>query len=377
MEKFCSYPLLRNKEKIQISFQEIAIALSISERTAKRYIKKDLESGFITKESTQYQCRKYKTLLSGRNIYTLTEKGQDHINSSKRRGLTPQSLIKKNSSKEEFAKGKPAGSFSQFKREKEKILGKYKVSYLVSRAPHWWFRDLAILEKTLKLLNYKKKKGYRVKNEERWISSVFRDRGRGYRHKVAKKTALVLANNRKESWKVLGKASDRVLSDFDRLRELKKRGLKTPFIEMEKLLRKGFSHLASCTEVLLKLLKYQTIQNLNGFLNWLVSLKEPFEVFQKGFNDVKEVIEWARSIFTEEAKQCVFERRGEFERWKQKKEHLDPKKVFVRFRIFKEDEKSFISLLYQEGSLWKEDLLNVTDPLFKQGVLQGLGRGIT
>jgi len=34
------------------------------------------------------------------------------------------------------------------------------------------------------------------------------------------------------------------------LEELKKRGIKTSFVEMEKLLRKGFSHLASYTEAL-------------------------------------------------------------------------------------------------------------------------------
>ena len=376
MKQFYSKELFSTKNTRKISYLEIAQTLGVSERTAKRYIKKDLESGFVTKEATTYQCRNYKTLLSGRNIYTLTEKGQDFINRLKRGGLTPQSLIKKNSSKEEFAKGKPAASFSQFKKEKEQIFGKYKLFHLASRAPSWWFSDSATLEKTLKLLNSKKKNGYRVKNEERWISSVLRDRGRGFRHKIAKKTALVLANNRKESWKILGEASERVLSDFDRLAELKKRGLKTSFVEMEKLLRKGFSHLASCTEVLLKLLKYQTIQNLNGFLHWLVSLKEPFEVFQKGCNGVKESIEWARSVFTKEAKRCVFEREGEFDRWRLETETLDPQKVFVRFRIFKNPEKSFVSILNQEESLWKERLISAADPIFKQGILQGLGIGL-
>ncbi|MDN3508701.1 MAG: hypothetical protein P0S93_01520 [Candidatus Neptunochlamydia sp.] len=50
---------------------------------------------------------------------------------------------------------------------------------------------------------------------------------------------------------------------------------------MEKLLRKGFSHLASCTEVLLKILRWRAIKSFNGFLNWLISLKEPFEIFNK------------------------------------------------------------------------------------------------
>ena len=246
----------------------------------------------------------------------------------------------------------------------------------MNRAPHWWFRDLPTLEKTLKLLNRKKKKGYRMKNEERWISSVIRDRGRGFCYKIAKKTTLVLANNRKESWKVLGEASERVISDFDRLVELKKRGLNTSFKEMEKLLRKGFSHLASCTEVLLKLLKWQTIKNLNGFLNWLVSLKEPFEVFKKKSQSTKEVIDWVKSLFIKEAKRCVFDERGEFEKWSKAKQLLDPEKIFVRFRIFQEEEKSFVFLLLRKKGIWEERFLRVTDPLFQQGVLQVLRRGV-
>lgn len=120
VKKFWAFSLFLKKSNIQISFLEIACVLGVSKRTAKRYMKKDLENGFITKKATQYQCRKYKTLLSGRNIYTLTDKGQAHLNSSKQGSLTPQSLIKKNSSKEEFAKGKPTESFSKFKRERER-----------------------------------------------------------------------------------------------------------------------------------------------------------------------------------------------------------------------------------------------------------------
>lgn len=266
---------------IQISFLEISKSLRISERTAKRYIKKDLENGLITKEATQYQCRKYKKPLSGRNIYSLTEKGKNQINSSKQGDLTPLSLEKKNSSKEEFAKGKPPEPFHKFKREKDQIFGKYKCSHLSSRAPQWWFRDLKVLEKTLKLLIFKKKKGYRVKDEASWISSVIRDRGRGFSHKVAKQTALVLANNRKQSMKVVMGGSEKLLADFDQLKELKKRGLNTSFREMEKLLRKGVSHLSLCSSVLLRLLKYQPVKDINGFLHWLVCLKEPIDIFKK------------------------------------------------------------------------------------------------
>ena len=59
-----------------------------------------------------------------------------------------------------------------------------------------------------------------------------------------------------------------------------------------------------------------------------------------------------RSVFTQEAKRCVFEHSGEFERWTLEKERLDPEKVFVRFRVFKEEEGSFVSLLYRAGTSW-------------------------
>lgn len=369
MQRFYTYGLFLSKNLRKISFLEIANVLGVSERTAKRYIKKDLENGFITRERTTYQCRKYKTLLSGRNIYTLTDKGQSYLNSSNQGSLTPQSLIKKNSSKEEFAKDKPAAAFSKFKKEKEKILGKYRLSHLVSRAPHWWFRDLSTLEKTLKLLNIKKKRRYKVKNEERWISSVIRDRGRGFRHKVAKKTSLTLANNKKELLNIVETSSDRVLSDFDRLKELKKRGLNTSFKEMEKLLRKGFSHLASCTEVLLKILKWQAIKNLNGFLNWLVSLKEPFEIFNKKKYSASEIIQWSQSLFKSEAKNCIFDTRGDFKKWVQNSSCLDRGKCFVQFHIFKDLEKSFVHLLHWTSEKWEDRRLKITSPFFKEEIL--------
>jgi len=98
-------------------------------------------------------------------------------------------------------------------------------------------------------------------------------------------------------------------------------------------------------------------------------------VFQKGPQGAKEVIEWQQFLFTKESKRCVFERGVVFERWTWEKEHLDPEKIFVRFWIFKEEEKSFVSLFYREGTFWRERILGVTDPLFKQQVLEVVESG--
>ena len=372
MQKILSLGLFLSKETRKISFLEISKFLGVSERTAKRYIKKDLENGFITRERTTYQCRKYKTLLSGRNIYHLTEKGKAYLLQSQQGYVTPQSFIKKKySSKEEFAKGKARDSFSQEK--KNELLEKHHFGHLIGKCPPWWFRNFYILEKTLRLLNQKKRRGYKAKNEKRWISSVIRDQGRGFRHKVAKKTSLTLANNRKELLNILECSSDRILTDFDRLKELKKRGLNTSFEEMEKLLRKGFSHLASCAEVLLKISKWRAIKNLNGFLNWLVSLKEPFEIFNKKNHSADEIIQWAQSLFKSEAKNCVFDTRGDFKKWVKNPSCLDRSKCFVQFHIFQDVEKSFINLLQWESEKWEDKRLKVTSPFFKETLLNILG----
>lgn len=92
MKQFYSKELFFTKTTRKISFLEIARALEVSDRTAKHYIKQGLESGFITKEVSQYQYRKYKTFLSARNFYTLKNKGQSHLNSSKHGSLTLQRL---------------------------------------------------------------------------------------------------------------------------------------------------------------------------------------------------------------------------------------------------------------------------------------------
>ena len=88
--KLYSQKLFFTKTTRKISFLEIARALGVSDKTTKRYIKSDLESGFITKEASQY--RKYKTLLSGRNTYPLKNKALAQLNSSKQGSLKFQRL---------------------------------------------------------------------------------------------------------------------------------------------------------------------------------------------------------------------------------------------------------------------------------------------
>ena len=138
---------------------------------------------------------------------------------------------------------------------------------------------------------------------------------------------------------------------------------------MEKLLRKGFSHLASCVEVLLKILKCQAVKNLNGFLNWLVSLKEPFEVFNKKKHSVSESIQWVKSFFKSEEKNCIFDTRGDFKKWVQNPSNLDRGKCFIQFHIFQDLEKSFIHLLHWVSGKWEDKRLKITSHFFKKEIL--------
>ena len=160
-------------------------------------------------------------------------------------------------------------------------------------------------------------------------------------------------------------ASEKVLSDFDKLKGLKKRGLNTSFSELEKLLRKGFSHLATSAEVLLKILKWQRVENLNGFLNWLVSLKEPFEVVKKKTHSISDSIEWTKAFFADKSRECIFDTQGEFERWIQNPFSLSPEKVFVQFHIFEVLEESFVRTLHWGSGGWKENRFAIDDSSFK------------
>lgn len=92
LAKKISQSLFFSKNTRKISFLEIARTLRVNERTAKRYIKKDLESGFITKEATKYQCLKQNFFLTKRNTHTLTDKKQPSLNGYKRGRLTLQRL---------------------------------------------------------------------------------------------------------------------------------------------------------------------------------------------------------------------------------------------------------------------------------------------
>lgn len=367
-ENFWTQNLFAKQKSIKISFLEIAKLLCVSERTAKRYIKKDLENGFLKKETTQYKCKKYKTLLVGRNIYHISKRGEA-VRNSKHTQLTPQRFLrKKNSFKKEFAKGNSLVKFSKTPM-KSNLLKAFDAEHLLKRAPSWWFDDIKVLAKTLKLLKQKKLKAYKIKNEVNWVSSVIKDQGRGYRSKIAKDYALFLTGKGRASKKIYQAISEYSLVAFDNLNFLKSKGLKTGFKDMERFLRKGFSHMALSAKIFSKVLKYHKICNLNGFFNWMISLEDPNHVFCKKRSKPKDLVDWAKNFFTKHSDRFVFDTKNKFDSWYMNPSLLDTEKTFIQFHVFPDSEKSFVRSLKQKEGRWEDIFISAKDEKFKRQLI--------
>ena len=116
----------------QISYLEIAKIQGVQELAAKERIKSDIKNGYITKEYTTYKSPKYKTLLTGRNKYHLTEKGHKKLGRDKDNdsNIPPSS---NNSSKEEYiAKSRAPENYSlKISSEEKTLLKKHGFENLI------------------------------------------------------------------------------------------------------------------------------------------------------------------------------------------------------------------------------------------------------
>ena len=280
----------------QKSYLEISKAQGIQELTAKLRIKSDIESGYITKERTTYKSPKYKVLLDGRNIYHLTEKGRQKANPLPN---IPQ-RYSHSSDEECFAKSKAPESDFQSKFPNQQPLQRHGLSKLVGIAPSWWFKDLELLEKTLKLLNQKQAKGYTTRDPLRWISSVLKQEGVGYREKVAKETAK----------KLRGELPEQTPFEKDALKalqSLQSKGLDTSHSSLQLFLSKGLMHLQSSTTVLEKHIEWnKPIENLSGMLFWIVKQKNPLELLKPLATSSEKQISKLKAFFTHNASHFIF-----------------------------------------------------------------------
>lgn len=284
MEIFWSQELFYHKASRKLSFKEIANIKKVSISTAKRRMKRDMENGYIKRERTTYCCKKYRVPLHGRNIYHTTSIGSSLLpqRSLHKKTLINESLL--NTHAKIFLKSKfSTGCKHPFlKKTKKNLLKQLGFTHLEKQAPDWWFRNLTVLKKTLILLKMKQKRGYIVREEIKWISRCLKDSGRGYRYKKAKEISLAVAYNPlspRNKW--IKNSSQAYLDLLLSLTLLHRRGLNLSFQYTQTLLRKGAASLLLALSACLKFLKRNNVRNLNTFLNWIVSLKDPFEMFKK------------------------------------------------------------------------------------------------
>ena len=268
-----------NKE-IPISFKQIAKKVECTENYAKTTISKLVKAGRVIKTKTQFLSNRYAKprVLCGKNLYTSPKNDVSKTN--------PKSSI---STKVEIAKGITPRDFSKRKISKEGLKKEEKVNVLklfgfeslIEEAPDWWFRDLKKLKKSLKLLKNKIKLGYNCRNKVNFITFLLKHGIFGYRHHCARNLSLAVNKptlKRVEPYM----ASPYVANGYESLKELhKKHDLDLQFTNIQKLLRKGFSHLAMSADVMLKRLKLPGVQNTNAFLHHIVSMKEPVDVLRR------------------------------------------------------------------------------------------------
>ncbi len=271
-EKFFTQELFDQSSKIQISYREAARRFGTTKRTAINRFQKDIENSYITKQATTYKCRRYKPLLDGKNIYCLTDKGKDFL------GI-PLSKQEKERQKDNALLAVLKEWMISFQQERKSVFEK-----VLQLCPHWWSQNPKLLQKTLLLLRKKILKGYRVRAPLRWISAALKDSGAGFRRKLARRYATICclgAFATRNSAASPFFSSPYIAEGIGNLTTLAKKGLDVSEESMLFLLHKGFDQLAQAAKVLLRIERKREIENFNGFLNWLVSLSDPFSVFQK------------------------------------------------------------------------------------------------
>ena len=343
--QFWSQRLFEKTDKVKISYGGIARKCHVTERSAKNYIRRDIESGLIVRQRNRYTHPVFKRMCDGRNTYLLTNHG---------RGV----LRKEPSPPSSGSSSKGNGGKLLF-LELSTMLKTGKTAQMPrmrGQLPEWWFKDLQLLKKTLQLLSQKIKQGYRLQNPIGWVSSALKDQGCGYRQKVAQNVFEKLQQPTSTS-----APSESIKQFYARLRDLQEKGLDTSVPSLKKLLRKGFAHLGSALCALEKLQTYDLkIENLTAFLNYLVSLKDPHSVYRKAEKRPIDVVIKARKL--------LLDHQGKIQFLSDPKElpaELSQKKTYLQFLIHKvAPSRSLLKVFQQSGGVWKEKVLRAIDPLF-------------
>lgn len=301
-----------------ISFKTIAKCARLSSRQYASTIVNRLEAeGKIFIEHTEYEHPRFPTAqCCGRNIYSPGPKAPKKFqrpqksekktekNDPKSRVKDPQNYdtnFSKNSSKEEFAKkgvnflisssdGLKNSSKSKRRATKPKrkttrygkkgIFELFGLEKHFPYRPHWWFRDMRRLNRALRLISHKIAGGYRIKNFTKFLTHLLSHGVFGYRRHLARKLSLSIVTPSLERAEPYF-ASDSIAAGYGALSDLKKKhGLNMSFKNIERLLKKGFDHLGLSAQAVLKRLQLGGIRNVNAFLHFAVSMKEPYDLLK-------------------------------------------------------------------------------------------------
>jgi len=197
--------------------------------------------------------------------------------SPKKRLFPTKSNTNKNS--KEFAKASPGRP-----SVKLEVLRRHGFEKFAKGAPSWWFRDLEKLEKALRLVKSKVKKGFgrhRKINFFKFVSHLLKNEASGYRKwramefvKDFSSPSIQRVNEYFEN-----EFKQRAWEDFSALFNQQK--FKLNIDTAQKLLRRGFQHAAKCAEVSLKRLKLGGIKCTTGFTISLVKMRNPMDILTK------------------------------------------------------------------------------------------------
>lgn len=344
--QFWSQKLFEKSNRVKISYEGVARKCHVTTRSAKNYIKRDIQSGLIVRQRNKYKHPLFKKICDGRNTYILTEEGRGVLRkkppyqpprppSTSKGGSQLLLNLSKN--------GRPLPVAEVLNNQGYKF-------------PSWWFEeDPPLLEKALLLLKSKIKKGYKVRNPIGWVSSVLKDQGCGYRQKIAQDVLFHL-----NTPGLIDSCSEPVYQLYNRLRFLKEKGLDTSVSSLLKLLRKGFAHLGDALCAMEKLLHYSIkINNVTAFLNYLTSLKDPHSAYKRNKSPKKGCIQLAQNFLTMNASTIKFVNK------KILPEAPESKKTYLEFLVHKTvPDRSFIRVFQFIRGRWKEKLLKAIDPFF-------------
>lgn len=203
---------------------------------------------------------------------------QTSQNSNPKKKLFPtKSNLNKNS--KEFAKASPGRP-----SVKLEVLRRHGFEKFAKGAPSWWFRNLEKLEKALRLVKSKVKKGFgrhRKINFFKFVSHLLKNEAAGYRKwramefvKDFSSPSIQRVNKYFEN-----EFKQRAWEDFSALFNQQK--FKLNLDTAQKLLRRGFQHAAKCAEVSLKRLKLGGINCSTGFTLSLVNMRNPMDILTK------------------------------------------------------------------------------------------------